>query len=315
MTQQNAERKASPRDMAGISMERLGEKYKDIVVLTADVNSNTKVDGFLEKYPERSYNMGIAEQNLLSFAAGLAQEGAVPFAFTFAPFATMRACEQLRTDVCYPNLPVKVLGSYAGYSGGLSGCTHCALEDCAITTSFGNMTVLEPSDPFLAGNLLEASVLRQGPMYMRLGLETLPPLYDSEQSVEIGKALFPVEGGDGAFLCSGITVYYAVEAAKRLKEECGAAIRVVDLHTIKPIDRDAVCSAAKTGRVICAQDHTVIGGLGYAAAAVIAEAGLACKFKILGCPDHFVPIAKPDYLYHLNHYDAAGLYEEMKALL
>jgi transketolase len=311
----NMGRLATLRDVVGKHMENMGKRYPKMIVLTADVSTSSRVNGFIERFPERSYNLGVAEQNLLSFAAGLAHEGFIPFAFTFAPFATMRACEQLRTDICYSNLPVRVMGNGAGYSNGFSGVTHCALEDCAITTSFPNMTVIEPGDPFQVAKVLEATMSWDGPVYVRMGREAAASLYPDETGYQIGKALMPKEGDDGAFIAAGVVVHHAVAAAKRIKEETGANIRVVDMHTIKPLDNEAVLDAARTGRIVCAQDHNIIGGLGYAVAAVLAEAGVTCNFKILGCPDKFVPLATPDFLYCENEYDAGGLYKHMKTML
>jgi transketolase len=311
----NMEVMIAMRDVVGNHLVELGDRYPNMIVATADVDTSSRVIAFKEKFPDRAYNTGIAEQDLMSFAAGMAIEGYIPFVFSFAPFASMRACEQVRTDICYSNLPVKIIANGAGYSNGISGATHCALEDSAIMTSFGNMTVIEPGDPFLAAKMLEASMDWKGPIYIRLGREAVTALYPENTKYEIGKALIPHDGDDGAFIAAGVVVHHAIEAAKRIKDELGKHIRVVDMHTIKPLDKDAVIGAAKTGRVICAQDHNIIGGLGYAVGAVIAEAGIATKYKILGCPDKFVPLATPEFLYKENEYDADGLYKNMKAML
>ena len=303
------------RDVVGRHIEDMGARYPKMAVLTADVATSSRINGFIEKFPERSFNVGVAEQNLMSFAAGLANEGFMPFAFTFAPFASMRACEQIRTGICYPNLPVRIIGNGAGYSNGVSGATHCALEDCAIMASFGNMTVIEPGDPSQVIKVLEATIGWDKPVYIRLGREAVSALYPEEAEYKIGKALIPNAGNDGAFIASGIVVHHAMEAAKRIKEESGRNIRVVDMHTIKPLDVEAVLDAAKTGRIVCAQDHNIIGGLGYMVAAALAQAGAACKFRILGCPDTFVPIANPEFLYSKNEYDAEGLYRNMKMMM
>ncbi len=148
-----------------------------------------------------------------------------------------------------------------------------------------------------------------------MGREAQTPIYDQDYKYEIGKAITVKDGADGAFICSGAIVHFALDAAKKLKEDLGADIRVIDMHTIKPLDREAVLLAAKTGRVVCAQDGNIIGGLGYQVAAALMEAGLSCKYKILGCPDHYVPIATTEYLYRKNEYDVQGLYDHMKKLL
>lgn len=305
----------SLRDAVGACLESLGEQYPKMIICSADVDVSSRVGGFKSKFPGRAYNVGIAEQNLMSFCAGMAIEGYIPFAFSFAPFASMRAAEQVRTDICYNNLPVRIVANYAGYSGAESGCTHCALEDCAIMSSFANMTVIEPGDPFQIAKVLEATMTWPGPVYIRMGKEATTSLYSVDEKYEIGKALIPREGQDGVFIASGIVVHYAMEAAEMVKAETGAEIRVVDMHTIKPLDREAVLDAAKTGRIVCAQDHNKIGGLGYSVGNVLAEEGISCKFKILGCPDEFVPLATPGFLYHLNEYDAEGLAKNMKAML
>lgn len=305
----------SLRDAVGACMESLGEQYPNMIVCSADVDVSSRIGGFKKKFPERSYNVGIAEQDLMSFCTGMAIEGYIPFAFSFAPFASMRAAEQVRTDICYNNLPVRIVANYAGYSGAESGCTHCALEDCAIMSSFANMTVIEPGDPFQIARVLKATMEWQGPVYIRMGKEATTSLYGEEEKYEIGKALMPRAGQDGAFIASGIVVHHAMEAAQIVKEKTGAEIRVIDMHTIKPLDKEAVLEAAKTGRIVCGQDHNRIGGLGYAVGNTLAEAGVSCKFKILGCPDEFVPLATPNFLYHLNEYDAEGLAKNMMAML
>lgn len=303
------------RDVAGKYISKLGEKSDKVVVVNADLSGTSRNKGFCEEFPERSFNVGIAEQNLVSFAAGLAHEGYMPFAFTMAPFISMRACEQCRTDVAYGHLNVRLIGNYAGYSSGVSGATHCALEDCAIMGSMAGMTVLEPGDPYQICKMLEASLTWDGPIYIRSGIEAIKPIYPEDYTYEIGKALVPRKGNDGAFICSGVVVQFALEAAEQIKKDFGAEIRVVDMHTIKPIDEEAVIAAAKTGRVIAAQDHNIIGGLGYYVGAVIAQSGIAVQYRILGCPDHFVPIATAPYLFHLNEYDTEGLYNNMKKML
>ncbi|WP_343208491.1 transketolase family protein [Anaerolentibacter hominis] len=303
------------RSLAGGCMVDLGDKNSKLVVLNADLSRITFANEFIKKYPERSFNVGIAEQNLISVAAGLAHEGFMPVAYTMAPFLTMRACEQIRTDVCYGQLPVRMIGSGSGYSMGISGATHSALEDVAITTSMAGMTVLEPGDAKQVVKMLEASMDYAGPIYIRVSREPMRVIYDDNYDYQIGKAITAREGDDAAFIVSGNVVASALDAAVKLKADCGVNVRVVDMHTIKPLDVDAVLSAAKTGNVIAAQDHNIIGGLGYHVGAALAQAGVACNFKILGCPDKFVPLATPQYLYKINEYDTDGLYKNMKEML
>ena len=304
----------SARDAVGICLGELGDKYDKMVVITADVDVSSRISAFKEKYPERCYNTGIAEQSLMSVAAGMAHEGFKPLAFAFAPFASMRAYEQVRTDICYSNLPVIIIGNGAGYSNGISGCTHCGLEDSALMVACNNMTVIEPGDPQQIIKVLEAAMELNGPVYIRLGREATSSLYPLDVDYKIGKALIPREGDDGAFICTGIMVHFAMEAAQRIKDELGKEIRVVDMHTIKPLDKESVITAAKTGRVVAAQDHNIMGGLGQLVGSCIAEAGIACKLVSRGCADTFYPIANPEFLYAKHGMDADGLYEAMKAL-
>ncbi len=295
------------RDEVGGYMTTLGDEDSKVVVVNADLMRTCRNRSFAEKYPERTFNVGIAEQDMVSFAAGLAHEGFKSYAFTMAPFMSMRACEQVRTDVAYADLDVTLIGAYAGVSGGISGATHWGLEDVGIMTSFPNMTVMEPCDPVEAHKMMEASLSYSGPIYIRTSVEPTIPIYDENFDFQIGKASEILSGNDGTFIVSGITVKYALQAAMHIKETTGNEIRVIDMHTIKPIDSEAVINAAKTGHVVVAQDHNIHGGLGNAVSEVIVEEGIATKFRNIGYPDEFVAMAHAPYLYHKFGYDAEGL--------
>lgn len=303
------------RDEVGNAVVDIGEKNENIVVVSANVMSSSRVSDSVKKFPNRAFNVGIAEQDMISFAAGLAKEDLIPYAFTMAPFMSMRACEQVRTDVAYNNLNVRMFASYAGVSGGISGATHWGIEDCSIMTGIAGMVVLEPCDPVQAKKMVEESVSYEGPIYMRIGVEPVKKFYDSDYDYKIGKADYITKGNDGAFICSGVVVKYAVEAAKKIKENYKKDIMVVDMHTIKPIDREAVLEAAKTGNVIVAQDHNIIGGLGSMVAMVLAENRVGVNFKILGVPDKFVTMGHAPFLYHKYGYDSDGLYLEMEKMI
>lgn len=300
------------RDVIGAYMTELGKRDCRVAMVTADLMGTCRTKNFLQTFPNRSFNVGIAEQNLVSFSAGLAHEGFMPFVFSMAPFIAMRACEQCRTDVAYAGLNVRLMATYAGYSGGISGATHWALEDTAIMGSMGGMMVLEPCDPIQAKRMMDAMLMYHGPIYLRSTVEPVYSIYDETYQYEFGKASVPVKGDDGAFICSGVVVKYAIEAAECIFRDSGRKIRVVDMHTIKPLDRDAVLNAAQTGRIVVAQDHNVVGGLGYAVAALLAENGCTTKFKMLGAPDKFIPMAHPEYLYHKFGYDKDGLVSAME---
>ena len=304
----------SLRDAVGNNLAELGKKYDNMVVITADVDTSSRIQAFKEQFPDRCYNVGIAEQSLMSTAAGMAHEGYKPVTFAFTSFASMRCYEQVRTDICYSKLPVIIIANGAGYSNGISGCTHCGLEDSAMMVACNNLTVIEPGDPAQMIKVLDAAMELNAPVYIRMGREATTSLYADDVKYEIGKALIPREGDDGAFICTGIMVHFAMEAAERIEKELGKKVRVVDMHTIKPLDKEAIIDAAKTGRIVAAQDHNLIGGLGQLVGSAIAEAGIACKLISRGCPDEFVPIATPEFLYARNGMDANGLFEAMKSL-
>jgi len=303
------------RNVMGEYMTRLGEKNDNIVVVNADLSGTCRNRDFCARFPGRSFNVGIAEQNMVSFGAGLAHEGFITYVFSMAPFLTMRACEQCRTDVAYGNVNVKMIGAYAGLSGGISGATHWGIEDCGIMTSMPNIVVLEVSDANQAKRILDLSSEYNGPMYIRSSVEPTLDIYGDDVKVRVGGSLIAKEGDDGAFLCSGVIVQYAVEAAQRIKEKTGKDIRVVDMYSIKPVDEEAIVAAACTGNVIVAQDHNVYGGLGMMVAKTFAEKGLSSRFKILGLNDTFVAMAHAGYLYHQFEIDAEGLEENMLKML
>ena len=302
------------RDVIGGYMKTVGEKEPLSVMVNADLMGTCRNRTFAETFPERTFNVGIAEQNMISFAAGLAHEGFIPYTFSMAPFMSMRACEQVRTDVAYENLSVRLVAPYAGLSGGISGATHWSIEDCGIMTSFPNMTVLEPCDPVQAERMMDFTITHKGPVYLRVSVEPVYSIYPEDYTFEPGKACVIREGTDGAFLCSGITVKYALEAAEILEKEHGLSVSVTDMATVKPIDREAVISAARTGAVIAAQDHNIYGGLGQAAGNVIAESGIGTRFRTVGISDTFVSMAHAEYLYHRFGYDTEGLVRNMLEL-
>ncbi len=295
------------RNVIGEYMTTLGEQNQKVVIVNADLAGTCRNRGFVEKYPERSFNTGIAEQNMVSFAAGLACEEFIPYAFSMAPFLTMRACEQCRTDVAYGNRNVRLIGVYAGVSGGISGATHWAIEDVGIMTSIPGIAVFEVSDANQTRKLLDYSLEYKGPMYIRSSVEPTEDIYPVDVMVKAGGSILARTGDDGAILCSGVTVQYALKASELIEQRTGKKVRVVDLYSIKPIDRDAVIEAAKTGYVVAVQDHNTVGGLGSIVGTVIAENGISVKYKILGIPDQFVAMAHALYLYDKFGIDSDGI--------
>ncbi len=264
-------KKIATRESYGNALAALGEKY-DIVVLDADLSKSTKTDTFKKAYPDRFINMGIAEQNMMSTAAGLASCGKVVFASSFAMFAAGRAFEQIRNSICYPNLNVKIGATHAGISVGEDGATHQCLEDIGIMRTIPNMVVINPADDVEARAAVEAAILHDGPVYLRFGRLAVPVLYDeSEYKFELGKGVLLRDGTDVTIVATGLMVETALCAREELAKE-GINARVVNIHTIKPIDREILIKAAKeTGAIVTCEEHNVIGGLGSAVAEVICE--------------------------------------------
>lgn len=303
------------RDIIGKCMLEMREISEKVVIVNADLAGTCRTKAFSENYPQYAFNVGIAEQNMVSFAAGLAHEGFIPFVFSMAPFISMRACEQCRTDVAYSNAEVRLMATYAGCSGGISGATHWGIEDVAIMNSIPNMTVLELSDPVQANTLVKKTLEYKGPIYIRYAVSGVSSIYQNSEHFEIGKAKVCKEGNDGAFVCSGNIVQYAIEASDRILKNTGKHIRVVDAYSIKPIDRDEIKRALKTGKVIVAQDHNIIGGLGDIVARIATEEKQLADLKILGIPDRFIVAGHADYLYKVCEMDANGLENNMMLLL
>lgn len=263
--------KIATRDAYGKALVRLGEINRDVVVLDADLAGSTKTAKFRDKYPERFFNMGIAEQNLIGTAAGLALSGKIPFASTFAIFATGRAFEQIRNSVAYPNLNVKIAATHAGLTVGEDGASHQALEDIAVMRAVPNMTVIVPADGVETEQAVFAAAGHQGPVYLRLGRPGVPVIYGEDYRFEIGKANLLRPGKQVGLVAAGIMVSIALEAAEALQAE-GIDAAVLNMSTIKPLDEEAVIQLAKTtGALVTAEEHNILGGLGSAVAEVVAE--------------------------------------------
>lgn len=307
--------KVTLRDVLGNYVTELGRRNDRVVVINADLSGTCRTRKFAEVFPMRTFNVGIAEQNMVSFAAGLAHEGFIPYAFTMAPFISMRACEQCRTDVAYANLPVRFITTYAGVSGGISGATHWSIEDCSIMQGIPNMIVLEPCDEIQAMRMMEASLVEKSPIYLRSSVIAVNNIYKENYEFKIGKASVARPGSDITIICSGVIVQYAIKAAELIGNKENVSVQVIDMHTVKPIDKHAIIKAAKLGPVIVAQDHNVIGGLGSSVASVIAEAGISTDFQILGIPDSFVAMAHAEYLYSKFGYDTNGIYKAVHDMI
>jgi transketolase len=287
------------REAYGAALAEFGAN-ENIVVLDADLSKSTKTDTFKKKYPERFINMGIAEGNMMTVAAGLAACGKTVFASTFAIFASERACEQVRNSICYPKLNVKIGATHAGISVGEDGASHQSIEDIAIMRSIPNMTVICPADAVETRAAVKAAIEYKGPVYLRLGRLGVPVLFDENNyKFELGKGIVVSEGTDVTIFATGLMVHTAVEAVKLLAEE-GISARLVDIHTIKPIDKDLIIeSAHKTGAFVTVEEHNVCGGLGSAVAEVAAQ-NCPVPMRFVGINDSFGKSGKPNLL--LEHY-------------
>ena len=299
------------RDAFGEALCEIAEKDKRIVLISGDSQGASKTTRCASRFPERSFNLGIAEQNMVAFAAGMALEGYIPFVSTRAPFLSMRAAEQIRTAVCYDNLPVRFIGTGAGVCSGCAGATHWSLEDVAILSSFGNMTVFETGDRNMIRNILHKSLDWNHPMYVRLGKDTEETLYDEDVSVPLGKSVKLLEGRDGYFLVSGTVVSHALKAAQALSKNEGLSIGVCDMFSLKPIDRERIIDVAKSGHVVIAEDHARIGGLGNLIQTILIESKMTCQCIVKGYPDTIMVPASADYIYNQCELDDAGLIQAM----
>lgn len=280
------EEKKATRQSYGEALEELGNENENVVVLDADLSAATKTSIFAKKFPERFFDIGIAEANMVGIAAGMASCGKIPYISTFAAFAAGRAYDQIRASVCYPNLNVKICATHCGITVGEDGATHQMLEDLALMRALPNMLVISPSDSVEAKALTKEISKIKGPAYMRLARLATPTIYEENQKFEIGKAIQIGEGTDATIFATGVTVSEALKAKEILKAK-GIDIRVVDVHTIKPIDKDMIIKCAKeTKSLISLEDHNIIGGLGSAISEVLTDE-YPCKLERLGIKDVF----------------------------
>ena len=289
------EEKIATRQSYGETLVKLGKKNEKIVVLDADLAGATKTNLFAKEYPNRFFDMGIAEANMLGTSAGLATCGKIPYASTFAVFAAGRGYDQIRNSICYPNLNVKICATHAGITVGEDGATHQMLEDISLMRTLPNMTVISPSDDTQTRWVIEEISKMKGPVYVRLARLATPIIYEENQKFEIGKAIQIGEGTDGTVFATGVTVAEAIKAQEELKLQ-GINIRVVDVHTIKPIDRDMIIKCAKeTKKLVSVEDHSVIGGLGSAISEVLTEE-YPVKLERMGMLDTFGKSGKAEEL-------------------
>jgi transketolase len=299
------------REMYGKTLVELGESEPRIIVFEADVAKSTNTYRFRDRFPKRFFQAGTAELNMVCMAAGAATTGLIPFCSTFVVFASMRACEGVRTSIAYPKLNVKIVATNAGVEILGDGVTHQGVEDLAILRAMPNMTVLAPSDPVSTRKATLAIARREGPCYMRLGRQVRSVLYPDDLEFQIGKAIQLRDGGDVAIVACGNMVEAALEAAANLSRE-GIEARVLDCHTIKPIDREAILRAAReTHGIVTAEDHLTTGGLGSAVCEVLAESWPA-PVRRVGLRDVFASSGR-DWKKLLAHYHMDHLEIESQA--
>lgn len=308
-------KKIATRESYGRTLAELGKEHEDFLVLDADLAGSTKTAVFRKAFPERHINCGIAEQNMVGVAAGIAATGRVAFASSFAMFAAGRAYEQIRNSVGYPQLNVKIAATHGGISVGEDGATHQCNEDFALMRTIPGMVVMVPSDDVEAEAMVRAAYAHEGPVYMRFSRLATPVFNNPETyKFEIGKAITMREGKDVAIIAAGLPVASAMEAAEKLAAE-GIEARVIDMHTIKPLDEEAVLRAAKEiGKIVTIEEHSIIGGLGSAVAEVLAEQCPA-KLKRVGIYDRYTESGPAEALIHHYGLDGEGVYNAVKAFL
>jgi transketolase len=295
-------------DTWGDMLVELGRQDPRIVTVTADLANTTKFARFKKEFPARSINVGVAEQNLMAVAAGLASMGLVPVVCTYATFAILRAAEFVRTDIAYAGRNVKIIGTLAGVAFGQGGPTHHSIEDLALMRATPGMTVLVPSDGAEMAEALKAALAHEGPVYIRYGRGTEPASRPGESFV-IGKTSLLRDGTDATIFACGSVVHEALGAAERAASQGLLQARVIAVPTLKPLDEEAILTAIRqTRRIVTVEDHSVIGGLGGAVEGVIAKAGIGCAFKKLGHQDRFLCMGVPEDLMHLGGFDEDAIF-------
>lgn len=302
------------RDGFGDEIVELGRENKNIAVVDVDIGKSCKTTAFAKALPEQHVNVGIAEQCGAGVAAGMATCGKIPFVVTYAAFGSMRMCEMIRQEICYPKLNVKIACSHGGVTPANDGASHQCIEDMGILSTIPNMTVIMPADYNAARKLTRAAAEFDGPVYLRFTRDAVPEVYSAEQEFEIGKAITLKEGSDVALIAIGDTVCLALQAADALREQ-GISARVLDMHTLKPLDSEAVIKAINDmGKIVTVEDHNVINGLGYAVSAIAADMGRG-QVKRLGIQDRFGQSAPYERLLEMNGVTVENIVATAKAIL
>jgi len=301
------ESRFDPRRVYGNKICEIGQRRPETIVLVADLAVSFNLLEFSGSCAAQFLNVGVAEQNMVGIAAGLALEGKVPWVNSIAPFATLRCCEQIRTDLCYNNLRAVIVSIMGGLSGAPLGATHYATDDLGVLRSFANMTILVPADQWEIEAAMDAALEAKGPVYLRLGAGMEPHLPFPRSDFQIGRAFPLVEGKDISLIATGYMVHKALEAAEKLAQE-GFSVGVYDHPTIKPLDKESVIAAARGRRlVVSIEEHNIYCGLGSAVAEVMAEAGMAVPLRRLGLPDVYGSVGEREDLLKKYGLDGAGI--------
>lgn len=307
-------KKIATRNGFGEEIVNLGKNNDKIYVIDNDIGKSCKTSSFMKELPNQYLNVGIAEQNGAGIAAGLATCGKIPFVVTYAVFGSLRMCEQIRQEICYPNLNVKFACSHGGVTPANDGASHQAIEDMGVLRTIPNMTVIMPADYYAAKKLVKAAAEIYGPVFLRFTRDNIPVIYDENTEFEIGKAVKLSEGTDIAIIANGDTVRLAIEAKEALAKE-GISVRLLDMHTIKPLDKEAVTSCINDiGKIITVEDHNIINGLGSAVCEVAAEMGKG-KVHRIGIQDQFGQSAPYERLLAMNGITVENIIAQSKALI
>lgn len=307
-------KKIATRNGFGEEIVNLGKNNDKIYVIDNDIGKSCKTSSFMKELPNQYLNVGIAEQNGAGIAAGLATCGKIPFVVTYAVFGSLRMCEQIRQEICYPNLNVKFACSHGGVTPANDGASHQAIEDMGVLRTIPNMTVIMPADYYAAKKLVKDAAEIYGPVFLRFTRDNIPVIYDENTEFEIGKAVKLSEGTDIAIIANGDTVRLAIEAKEALSKD-GISVRLLDMHTIKPLDKEAVTSCINDiGKIITVEDHNIINGLGSAVCEVAAEMGKS-KVHRIGIQDQFGQSAPYERLLAMNGITVENIIAQSKALI
>ena len=308
------EKKIATRDGFGEAIVELGKENPDIYVIDMDIGKSCKTGQFHKELPEQYLNVGIAEQNAAGVAAGLATCGRIPFVVTYAAFGSMRICEMIRQEICYPKLNVKIACSHGGVTPANDGASHQCIEDMGIMRTLPNMTVVMPADYVSAKALVKAATAWDGPVYLRFTRDAVPVIYEEGETFEIGKAKELRGGNDVALIANGDTVRLALKAAEELEQK-GIAARVLDMHTVKPLDREAVLDCIHTAKaIVTVEDHNIYNGLGSAVAELVSE-NSGAQMRRIGIQDQFGQSAPYERLLEMNGITVENIVKQAEELL